>query len=38
MASDEFLIIDDLKKSEQMKQFVMGGRLYLLEDEKPRTR
>ena len=35
---DEFLIIDDLKKAEQMKQFVIGGRLYLLEDEKPRTK
>ncbi len=35
---DEFLIIDDLKRSEQTIQFVMGGRLYLLEDEKPRTK
>ncbi len=35
---DEFLIIEDLKKKKLQKQFVLGGRLYLLDDAKPRTR
>jgi len=35
---DEYLVIDKLNKSAHTMQFVLGGRLYLLDDEKSRTR